>query len=160
MLPWMKKKNKTEISPTGANSNLTPPPQICKHTWKDFPWYIEGRYSKYASGSSNYTMEVKEPYVCIYCGKREDKLLERIERDNITLQQADEILQNTTAMYTEYCKPRAVIEDMINDFKLVDPQTLYYYELLHKQTPKSNFATPSSLRTSTPQLHPPRVELS
>ena len=159
MLPWMKKKKKTEISPTGVEPTFTPPPaKVCKHTWKDFPWYIEGSYSKYPNGSS-YTMKVKEPYVCIYCGKREDKVLECIERDNITIQQADEILQSTTEAYAAYCKPRAIVEDMINDFKLVDPQTLYYYEMLHKQAPKSSFATPSSLRTSTPQIHPSKVEL-
>lgn len=142
MFPWKKKKPE-------ANPAVTPTPKPCQHTWKDFPWYIVGTYTKYPNGSS-YQYDVIEPYVCIYCGKRENKTLEHIERTNISIHDADQLLQDAYEQYQDYCKPRAIVEDMINDFQLVDPQTLYYYEMLHKQAPKSSFATPSSLRTSTP----------
>lgn len=149
---------KTNITP--EPKPITPPPKVCNHAWKDFPWYIIGQYTKYAY-TTHYEYNIYEPYVCIYCGERKDVRLEHLERDNISIQEADELLNDAHETYKDYIKPRAIIEDMINDFKLVDPQTLYYYEMLHKQAPEggTEFSTPSSLRKSTPakqfELKPP-----
>ena len=42
----------------------------CRHTWKDFPWYLK---STYYSGQSSYDIAIYEPYVCILCKERKDK---------------------------------------------------------------------------------------
>ncbi len=60
---WDRKKKKDE-------QPLMPPP--CRHRWKDFPWYIN---AEYFSGVDRFEFRVYEPYVCIYCKERQDKLI-------------------------------------------------------------------------------------
>lgn len=130
---WKKKKIDTE------SAVVKETPIICNHKWKDFPWYITGTF---AYDKSHWNCKIIEPYVCIYCGQRQDKLLQEYDRYNLTMEEADNYLQGVRDEFKDYCKPRAIVEDMINDFKLVDPATLYYYELLHKSTPKTRTTTP------------------
>ena len=115
------------------NSNLTPPPTIikeCNHKYQDFPWYIE---SMYYTDTHNWEAKIKEPYVCIYCGKRDDKILETKRRINVTRDQADKYFNDLYDQYKDYVKPRAVIEDMINDMVLVDQEYLKWYRILRNQ---------------------------
>jgi hypothetical protein len=139
---FLKKEYRTDEKSTNDST-----PKTCAHSWKDFPWYIK---SIYYTDVRELKAEIYEPYVCIYCRQREDKLLEKFERSNVTREQATTIVNETVEQYKDYIKPRAIVEDMIHDFKLVDPTTLYYYEMLHKSTPKTKFTTPSSIRISTP----------
>ena len=68
---------------SNPNPSFIPPPveKKCEHKFQDFPWYIEGE-----EGDNGYTfapwyhLVIKEPYVCIYCGERHDKVLWEIKR--------------------------------------------------------------------------------
>ena len=143
---WNKKK-KIENNSTIA---ISPPEKTCAHSRKDFPWYIETKFVTTYNDSNIFDWEIKEPYVCIYCGERKDITLAQGHKEGISYAAAEKTVENIQEIYKEYLKPRAIVEDMISDFQLVDPQTLYYYEMLHKSTPKTKFSTPSSYRQSTP----------
>lgn len=106
-------------------------PKKCEHKFQDFPWYVEGEESgNDAYGFSPwYHLAIKEPYVCIYCGERHDKILWEIKRygsHKEVIQALDEINKE----FKDRIRHRAEIEDMINDMQLVDPQYLQYYHML------------------------------
>lgn len=119
-----KKENAKEYIPT-------PPPQKkCNHKFQDFPWYVEGE-----EGDNGYTfapwyhLTIKEPYVCIYCGERSDKVLWEIKRYG-SHKEAVKALDDICEKFKDRIRHRAEIEDMINDMQLVDPQYLQYYHML------------------------------
>ena len=119
-----KKENAKEYIPT-------PPPQKkCNHKFQDFPWYVEGE-----EGDNGYTFApwyhliIKEPYVCIYCGERRDKVLWEIKRYG-SHTEAVKALDDVCEKFKDRIRHRAEIEDMINDMQLVDPQYLQYYHML------------------------------
>lgn len=88
----------------------------CKHKYRDFPWYVEGSYD---NDYYHYKIYVKEPYVCVWCGDRKDKVLQHIERTG----SKEDCLKELEALkkeYKSYVMRRAIIEDMINDMQLVD----------------------------------------
>lgn len=98
-----------------------------EHVFKDFPWYIEIGYD-----GKNKTAKYRiiEPYVCITCGERIDKVLEKNSWTNITNEEREKIFNRVENKYKKYLKPRAVVEDMINNVLLVkDPGRL---EMLEK----------------------------
>lgn len=88
----------------------------CKHRYRDFPWYI---ISKYYNDEHMYDIYVKEPYVCVWCGNREDKILEHI-RGRGPRNAGESIADAIKAEYGSHLRGRAEIEDMINDMQLVD----------------------------------------
>lgn len=100
----------------------------CKHKYKDFPWYIEIE----AHTNNTYSVKIKEPYVCVICKNRIDKELSRKtfiwERDCY-----DEI-DNIKNTYGNRIKLSAEVEDMVNDFQLVDRHFLETYEYSQKIT--------------------------
>lgn len=100
----------------------------CTHAWKDFPWYATVIYSP-----STYSGEIhiKEPYICIYCGQRKDVTLQSIYKTNVGYNKFSQMVDAVYEKYAEQLKSTAVVEDMINDFQLVDRKTLYFYEMLH-----------------------------
>lgn len=108
----------------------TPPQKKCNHKFQDFPWYVEGE-----EGDNGYTfapwyhLVIKEPYVCIYCGERRDKVLWEIKRYG-NHKEAVKALDDICEKFKDRIRHRAEIEDMINDMQLVDPQYLQYYHML------------------------------
>jgi len=105
-------------------------PKKCHHKFQDFPWYVEGEESNgICTGAQWYRLTIKEPYVCIYCGERQDKVLWEITRYG-DHKEAVECLNSINEQFKDRIKHRAEIEDMINDMKLVDPQYLQYYHML------------------------------
>lgn len=100
----------------------------CDHKWKDFPWYMSGKYyyeTRYA------TLQIIEPYVCIHCKERKDVVLHTITRANYSQDDVKAFLDTMNELYGEYCKPRPIVEDMINDMQLVDREYLKFAELIH-----------------------------
>ena len=99
-----------------------------EHVWKDMPWYMETWYSGTEHKASYY---IKEPYVCVICGERKDVTLEKEEWSNITVKDREETYKEIRNKYAQYLKPRAVVEDMINDIQYVkDTEHLAMVELL------------------------------
>lgn len=106
-----------------------PPPKKCHHKFQDFPWYVEGEEGGIYASPQWYHLTIKEPYVCIYCGERQDKVLWEITRYG-NHKEAIECLNSISEKFKDQIKHRAEVEDMINDMKLVDPQYLQYYHML------------------------------
>lgn len=122
--------NRSKKEPAKQYVPAPPPPKKCNHKFQDFPWYIEGEEnSGIGTGVSWYHLTIKEPYVCIYCGERQDKILWEITRYG-NHKEAVESLDLINKEFKDRIKHRAIIEDMINDMKLVDPQYLQYYHML------------------------------
>lgn len=116
-----------------------------EHTWKDMPWYMEEEYS----GTQN-TAEYKiiEPYICITCGERKNVVLEKCAWQHITPKDRDEEYLKVKRRYKEYLKPRAVVEDMINNILLVkDPSYLQMVEKM-RGIPHSGCGTSSTMPKS------------
>lgn len=119
---WNRKKKKDE-------QPLMPPP--CRHRWKDFPWYID---AEYFSGADRFEFRVYEPYVCIYCKERQDKLIfEYIS--SISKKEANKYIEDFEEKYDEHLEDRVIIEDMITDMQLVDREYLNIYESLKTLNP-------------------------
>lgn len=107
-----------------------PAPKKCEHKFQDFPWYLEGEEENgIYNYNSWYHLVIKEPYVCIYCGERRDKILWEIKRYG-SHEEASQILGSINEKFKDRIRHRAEIEDMINDMQLVDPQYLQYYHML------------------------------
>ena len=107
---------------------VSPPPKKCNHKFQDFPWYIEGEESDDFYSRHWYHLTIKEPYVCIYCGERHDKVLWEIKRYG-SHKEAIQGLDDINEKFKDHIRHRAEIEDMINDMQLVDPQYLQYYHM-------------------------------
>lgn len=97
---------------------IEPPP--CKHKWQDFPWYTEYWWDD----NGNYGIQIFEPYVCIYCKERKDIELLHEEYNNATAKGREKDIAEIEALYKDHLQPRAVVEDKIHDFQLVDRQWL------------------------------------
>lgn len=93
-----------------------------EHTWKDMPWYMDVRYNG-QNKTAGY--EIIEPYICVTCGERKNIRLESEDWSNISAQERERIYSKIRNRYKKYLKPRAVVEDMINNILLVkDPDYL------------------------------------
>ena len=118
-MAWFRKKQRSKEEKGVPTRN---------HKWKDFPWYMSGKYNyetRYA------TLEIVEPYVCIHCKERKDVVLHSIARANYDWEDTKELLDTADKLYGKYCEPRPVVEDMINDMQLVDREYLKFAELIH-----------------------------
>lgn len=115
---WPFKKKKEE-----QKQELSVIPEIPhQHVWKDMPWYMNVWYS---GKSKTASYEIIEPYICITCGERKNVRLESDNWTNITSQEREKIYSQIRNRYKKYLKPRAVVEDMINNILLVkDPDYL------------------------------------
>ena len=122
---------------------------------KDFPWYMEVHYN-----GSNKTASYKiiEPYVCISgCGKRIDKVLESDSWTNISTNEREKEYNQIRQRYKKYLKPRAVVEDMINNVLLVkDPGRLElmerFYGLPHQRCGTSSTMAQPKTSTQKPDI--------
>ena len=110
---WFKKKE-SEIVPQ-------PPSEIkheCSHKWKDFDWYIDFIYNRYYGQLYGQTeIKIIEPYVCVLCGKREDKQLMCYYNDKISEEDARKQLREITDEHKSFLKSRLQIEDEIADMQ-------------------------------------------
>ena len=122
---WNRKKKKDE-------QPLMPPP--CRHHWKDFPWYID---AEYFSDVGRFEFRVYEPYVCIYCKERQDKLIFEFI-SSISSKEADKYIEDFEEKYDEHLEDRVIIEDMITDMQLVDREYLNIYESLKTLNPNKS----------------------
>ena len=117
---WLFRKKKEKEKEPEKPLEIPVPPHT--HTWKDMPWYMEVLYNgndKWASYS------IIEPYICVTCGERNDKVLEKETWRNISVEEREKEYAAARKRYKKYLKPRAVVEDMINNILLVkDPQYL------------------------------------
>ena len=123
---WKKKKQEQAQAHDEIIQELLKPP--CQraggqHKWRDFPAYIN---------YDSYSVSVCEPYVCIYCGERKNVALERVTWNGGV--KRGELQREIERMQTEYkdlVRPKAIVEDMVNDAILVDRETLKYWGQLH-----------------------------
>ena len=111
MWPFKKKEQLPEL--------IEPLP--CKHKYQDFPWYLSLSYDAVAEKAK---IAVYEPYVCIYCKKRIDKFLEVTEYGDVNYKFALELLHKRREELGDKVKPQCDVEDMVNDFQLVDREWL------------------------------------
>lgn len=101
----------------------------CNHVWKDFDWYTE---STYYAEDKLISIRIIEPYVCVRCKKRKNVSIHYIETYAKSRKESQEILEDFKRPYKHRLKERAFVEDEINDFQLVDRDTL---EVLRKLNP-------------------------
>lgn len=110
-----KRKKKTQTT-------FDMPVMLHEHTWKDMPWYMDVRYNGECKTAG---YEIIEPYICVTCGERKNVRLESEDWSNISAQERERIYSKIRNKYKKYLKPRAVVEDMINNILLVkDPDYL------------------------------------
>lgn len=140
---WKKK----EQEKSDLKIEFTEPKHEC--IMKDFPWYMETWYS---SKNKTAGYRITEPYLCIECGKRIDKTLETIEWSNITPEEREGYYKNIRERYKQYLKPRAIVEDMINNVLYVkDPEHLKMIEKL-RGIPHSGCGSSNEMKESDFQI--------
>lgn len=83
------------------------------------------------AGRQSWHIAIIEPYVCIHCKERKNVCLLRAAYDGVTEKEANHLFEENESEYKEYLKPRAVVEDMISDFQLVDRTYLELADSLH-----------------------------
>lgn len=114
-----------------------------EHTWKDMPWYMLTEYSE-AKQTASY--QIIEPYICITCGERKDVKLEGTHWNGVTVEERKKFFQEVKDRYKDYLKPRAVVEDMINNILLVkDPEYLDTVEAM-RGTPHRRCGTSAEMK--------------
>ena len=109
----------------------------CKHKFKDFPWYIDYNKKKrfsfdYLGIETLYKEKIIEPYVCLLCKKRLNKILACSEW--VHFSKSEDIEDDWKRKFEGKILPRAAVEDMVNDCQLVDKSFLESYEYSQKIT--------------------------
>ena len=128
-----------------------------EHTWKDLPWYMEVEYNG-AKNTAQY--EIIEPYICITCGERKNVVLEKCAWQNITAKDRDEEFAKARKKYKRYLKPRAVVEDMINNILLVkDPEHLEMVENI-RGIPHKKCGTSAEMKQVFQEKTYPTIEVN
>lgn len=114
-----------------------------EHCWKDFPWYMETEYNG-TERTAYY--RIIEPYVCITCGQRKDVCLEQQRWSGISAEAREESYTKIRRRYKKYLKPKAIVEDMINNVLLVkSPSYLNMVEEM-RGLPHRNVGTSSEMK--------------
>lgn len=114
-----------------------------EHIWKDMPWYMEYGYN---GGNKTAEYKIIEPYICVTCGERKNVTLEQETYTNISVDAREKIFRKVRNRYKNYMKPRAIVEDMINNIILVkDPQRLAMLEKM-QGSPHKNCGTSAEMR--------------
>lgn len=122
-----KKKRVKEIQDEMLSATPPQPPKECQHKYKDFSWYLINSYD----GTGYFHCEIVEPYVCVYCKKRINKTLEEYQRHHFSANEAIEFVEKLHEQFPDKIKPKAVVEDEINDFILVDRDFLKVYDYIN-----------------------------
>lgn len=124
---WFFNKNK--------NNNSIPfvaPAEKHEHKWRDFSWY---QISKWRDGY--YDVYIYEPYVCVTCKERKNVELLH-ECGYCTFKNFNDVIKRILSPYANRLKPRAVVEDEVNDAILVDKEFVDAWDKLHKMN-EDNF---------------------
>lgn len=131
-----KRKKKQEI-------HIEAPAHVC--VMKDLPWYMEVEYN---SREETASYKIIEPYICITgCQKRINKILEECAWSNIDAETRAKYFNRIKKKYADYLKPRAIVEDMINNIFLVkDPDYLENVEKL-RGTPHRGCGTSAQMKS-------------
>ena len=125
-MKWFSKKQSEAIP-----YSVIPQEQKHEHKFQDFPWYIEYDIKTGDYQSKNIlTYKIIEPYVCIDCGTRKDIVLEQREITGCSYSAMKALINKVNENYFDRIKPRAIVEDMINDLKMVDVNHLKWYHFL------------------------------
>ena len=127
MWPFNKRKE-------NSKTVIKPVEKVCEHKYKDFSWYLEGRYDV---DSKTLTATIYEPYVCIHCGHRKDIVLDETCRYPVSFQEADKLFADFKEMYKDKLKEKAYVEDEIHDMMLVDRSYIDIYMALHNPADKN-----------------------
>lgn len=109
---------------------LSKPPcqrQGGQHMWRDFPPYISFTWE----GNGRGNIEIIEKYVCTLCHKTTTKTLESLKYADYKRDLFFKDLEETQKKYKDFIKPRAIVEDMVNDAIMVDRQKLKFWDQLH-----------------------------
>ena len=124
------KKNK---SPTIETPTIVDTKPVCSHKYRDFHWYIEGEYR--AHSPTKFEIRIIEPYVCVWCGNRKNQVLQTVTREGqyATKNEMANITQSLIDTYGDKIRPRAFVEDEINDMQLVDRDYLRALSLIHPE---------------------------
>ena len=102
-------------------------PPECRHHWKDFPWYIK---SEYNTSIGYFSFQVFEPYVCIHCKKRQDRLLYEFNTFYSDVKKAHKFVNEFEEEHKDRLQDQVITEDQIADMQLVDREYLEIYEAL------------------------------
>lgn len=97
------------------------------HKWRDFNWYMKASYS-----DGRCSIEIYEPYVCVSCKTRKDILLYRHDSRCSKAEFYDKVREYEKE-FADNLRPKAVIEDQVNDMILVDKDFIEAWDKLHKQ---------------------------
>lgn len=115
---WFKRKSKVKE---------VPKPAVCDHKWKDFPWFYKAVYQLQ---EHKLYFKVIEPFVCIHCKKRMDKVLFENNSYYKTYDEANDYVNNFKKEYADHMEKEVIVEDMIADMQLVDREYLVIAESL------------------------------
>ena len=131
---WFNRKPKVE--------EVKPQKPVCNHKYKDFPWFYEARYN---TSTRELAFKVWEPFVCIHCKERINKLLYERNSHYNTYEEADEYVTQFREKYADRMEEEVVVEDMIADMQLVDRDYLLIAETLLK-VPADKLLEPLKLK--------------
>lgn len=135
------RRKKKEQLREETDITFTSPTHVC--VMKDMPWYMITSYNGRAKTAS---YQIIEPYICIAgCEKRVDKVLQKESWENISPEERERCYAEVRKRFKKYLRPRAVVEDMINNIFLVkDPD---YLEMIEKMRglPHSGCGTSSRM---------------
>lgn len=127
---WFCKKQKDS-----SQRLISPQPTTCQHHYKDFGWYLKNTHIVDSYGNSvKYTTQIVAPYVCIHCKHREDRILNIYE---VRRKEQFEFLVADLAKDFPKLRTKAIIEDEINDFQLIDAE---YLKIAAQLFPDRNFS--------------------
>ena len=121
---WFKRKKEAPVPPVQ--------PHVCNHKYRDFDWYGD---AKYFTDTDSFAIGIYEPYVCVLCKHREDKLLTQVNGRGYKnfIKQIDRLED----LYPKI-RHRADVEDEINDMLMLDP---YYLDAYYKLYPEKRRLT-------------------
>ena len=131
---WFNRKSKVE--------EVKPQKPVCNHKYKDFPWFYEARYN---TSTRELTFKVWEPFVCIHCKERINRLLYERNSHYKTYEEADDYVTQFREKYADRMEEEVVVEDMIADMQLVDRNYLLIAETLLK-VPADKLLEPFKLK--------------
>lgn len=101
-----------------------------KHLYRDFPATISWKTGR------NGFIEINEAYVCVYCGHRETRTLQHVTYDNLSNSELQEEVKRIETEYKDLIKPKPIVEDMIEDARMLDRRKLQAWDSIHSLTPK------------------------
>lgn len=133
---WKNKKDSDDVEAVFRKLAQAQTPTTCNHLWKDFPWIIKAECSRSNTDEDVLTVLIEEPYVCARCKERKMVELERyvLRKASISKDEVENTIAALKKKYVGHWKEKAIVEDMIADFQLVDRQALAILEYLNGVT--------------------------